>query len=825
MSNKITTEDLSLINSGLDAISVQVAQRASAEHGHEICCDFINNKNGTLRWIWPSCSKRASFLKFYHQGSLQSKITAQLISLCYMFGLGRFIISGTARLYINNAGQDILEGFKDWALFTGTIGENRKLVAWFEANGASYFAKIPLTSKAAKIVENEAAALCKNVPSNVLRPEAQAVASVLVQSDLYANQCVEAPSSISDLPVQLLIDWAKNGLVQSEAQHMHGWDQMKLASDCLGSNTNKFSPILLKRLKQLTDSIGGNDVVSLANAHGDFTPWNMKFNSTGLFLIDWELYAENRPALYDVFHFVYQDSILVKRSSFTDIRLEIDRYFASNEWREYLNENEIDVRLCEKLYLISVVNYYLDVYSRQDVWHMQVDWLLQIWHEAMGYWLSEGEILQPRQTVLQDITHFLRNQPYAVLKLGDHDLSELPETSDVDLCIHKKDAVNLLAYLRKHVLVNYLHTNAQSFMNQTTIVLNNGSLIHLDCIWSIRRRNIVFLSIAQLLSTSRVNPFGISVPSVVNDVKYVWLFHLLNNALTPERYISSFKTDALGSLAIYELANEFKIRPRFFWEPDSAEKSDILKMIKSQSGNKGLSRVANSLKYFFDKMLALKVKKGHVITFSGVDGAGKSTVIDIISKKIEKELRQPVVVLRHRPSILPILSAWKYGKQGAEARSVSRLPRTGTNKAGVSSYLRFGYYYLDYLLGQFYIQIRYVQRGYVVLYDRYYFDFINDSKRSNIVIPESFASSLYRLLIKPEFNYFLYAPAEIILARKQELDTESIETLTKKYLTLFSDLQLADKANTYKAISNIHLDSTLNIIFSNLKKSILCSHS
>jgi thymidylate kinase len=328
----------------------------------------------------------------------------------------------------------------------------------------------------------------------------------------------------------------------------------------------------------------------------------------------------------------------------------------------------------------------------------------------------------------------------------------------------------------------------------------------------------------QLLSTTTVNSFGITVPSATNDVKYVWLFHLLNNAPTPDRYISWFEKNARFSSAVRKIANEFKVNPSSFWEPDCFEKSDILQVINAMSENKGLSKIVNKLNYFFDKIRSLNVKKGHIITFSGVDGAGKSTVIDIISQRIEKELRQPVVVLRHRPSILPILSAWKYGKQNAEARSVSRLPRTGTNKSGFSSYLRFGYYYLDYLLGQFYIQIRYVQRGYVVLYDRYYFDFINDSKRSNIVVPESFASSLYKLLIKPEFNYFLYAPAEVILARKQELDAESIKMLTQKYLNLFSNLQQNDKTNTYKAISNIHLDNTLNIIFNNLKKSVLCSH-
>ncbi|MBK6497177.1 MAG: hypothetical protein IPG00_03010 [Saprospiraceae bacterium] len=40
-----------------------------------------------------------------------------------------------------------------------------------------------------------------------------------------------------------------------------------------------------------------------------------------------------------------------------------------------------------------------------------------------------------------------------------------------------------------------------------------------------------------------------------------------------------------------------------------------------------------------------------------------------------------MIVLRHRPSILPIISAWKHGKEKAEAISASKMPRTGNNKA------------------------------------------------------------------------------------------------------------------------------------------------
>ena len=118
---------------------------------------------------------------------------------------------------------------------------------------------------------------------------------------------------------------------------------------------------------------------------------------------------------------------------------------------------------------------------------------------------------------------------------------------------------------------------------------------------------------------------------------------------------------------------------------------------------------------------------------------------DEIRQKIEKQLRMPVVVLRHRPSILPIISAYTMGKEAAEQKAASTLPRQGKNNSTLSSLLRFAYYYTDYVLGQFYIQVKYVLRGKVVVYDRYYFDFINDSKRSNISLPNWFTKSIHLL--------------------------------------------------------------------------------
>jgi thymidylate kinase len=122
------------------------------------------------------------------------------------------------------------------------------------------------------------------------------------------------------------------------------------------------------------------------------------------------------------------------------------------------------------------------------------------------------------------------------------------------------------------------------------------------------------------------------------------------------------------------------------------------------------------------------------------------------------------------------------------------------------------YYYFDYLLGQFVVYFKHILRGHVVIYDRYYFDFINDSKRSNIILPKSISRFGYNLLLKPKFNFFLFADANIILNRKKELSKETIDALTKDYTQLFNSLQANSNYSIYMPINNIDIETTLNQI-------------
>lgn len=155
------------------------------------------------------------------------------------------------------------------------------------------------------------------------------------------------------------------------------------------------------------------------------------------------------------------------------------------------------------------------------------------------------------------------------------------------------------------------------------------------------------------------------------------------------------------------------------------------------------------------------------------------------------------------------------GKKAQESFE-NTLPHSGTNKSLVSSLIRFMYYYADYFFGQFIIFIKYTIRGYVVIYDRYYFDFIEDSKRSNLVLSKKMAFLGYKLLLKPKFNFFLFADSEIILSRKKELDEKVINELTTNYRILFSKLDKTSNTTIYKTIENKEIDQTLHIVLQTL---------
>jgi len=700
----------------------------SLGHTQERAFYYLCNKDKTIRWIWPADNKKPVFLKFYTTSTLKSRAFAALVKLVFLLRLQSLFAKKELANFDFFPTENNIDTTREWAMFTGTQGPNRKLVvAASDFNNEFSFTKIAFGENAARLIQNEKKSI-KTLSQHRLKqtsvPRKMSHSSTHLQiSDVSS---AERSNKLSTPHINTLGELSQ---LTNSSQILGNTTAYKLAMDNyreLNACSDDRLPKAMKRkLQWLINSLDEQKKIETVTAHGDFTPWNCFVAKNKLAIYDLEMVQEQMPLGYDALHFVIQTGILVNRDSWKVICEEImttvcPTIFAGDKSKtiEYL-----------KLYLLINTTYYLDVYRQQDEWHTQVNWLLQTWNEAISYVLQDTN--DARKLVLMDTFDFMQNKKYAALKFKGFLPEQVSSLSDVDFCTDKKDAKELVKFLKNHCLVNIARIKNLSFMKNIELVLNNSELLSVDCIWELKRKNLVIADINQLLNSTTANVFGVKQPSSLVEADYVNHFYALNKAETPAPFRS---------------------------------KSFELEMEKLAKSTKPIA--------------------------------------------IQKALQG---------SLLPILSAWTLGKEAAEQKAASKLPRQGENKSNLSSLLRFSYYYTDYVVGQFYVYIKYVMRGKVVLYDRYYFDFINDSKRSNINLPTWVTTLGYKLVMKPHLNFFLYADAETILARKQELDAETITTLTKKYLDLFKKLNKQDKSKAYVPIKNIDLNTTVNAIMEKLK--------
>ncbi len=178
----------------------------------------------------------------------------------------------------------------------------------------------------------------------------------------------------------------------------------------------------------------------------------------------------------------------------------------------------------------------------------------------------------------------------------------------------------------------------------------------------------------------------------------------------------------------------------------------------------------------------LRSNTGFSIGFTGPDGSGKTTVIDLLLEKLGPVFRTAHEYYHFRPALFGNLGevAHSAGLKKEVDRDYSN-PHRGGKTGALSSLVRLMYYSLDYILGYF-TKVKSVTRiTRLVVFDRYYTDIICDSRRSRIYLNPKFLYCFGKLFI-PTLNYniLLTASSDTILARKRELDEEGIRSINER---------------------------------------------
>lgn len=259
----------------------------------------------------------------------------------------------------------------------------------------------------------------------------------------------------------------------------------------------------------------------------------------------------------------------------------------------------------------------------------------------------------------------------------------------------------------------------------------------------------------------------------------------LNHSKTPARYLAAARKAAvedwaqieeclypMGRNAVSELRNlllsDFGERRQLFaWR--RLRFRFLLHWLLQQP----LSSIMRWIDYEWYKVRRYVRPSGMILSVLGVDGAGKSTVIDAIKPALDAATHNAVFVQHLRPSLLPPLARLK-GKKAVQEGPV--LDPHGSRPSGVlGSLIRMAYYTLDYIVGYWFkIRPRIAKEPAIVIYDRYAYDMAIDPRRFRIGLSGKVVEWFTRLAPKPDIIICLHAPLDTILSRKRELPKEEI---------------------------------------------------
>jgi thymidylate kinase len=163
------------------------------------------------------------------------------------------------------------------------------------------------------------------------------------------------------------------------------------------------------------------------------------------------------------------------------------------------------------------------------------------------------------------------------------------------------------------------------------------------------------------------------------------------------------------------------------------------------------------------------------ISFLGCDGSGKSAVIAGVSDYFKAD-RVHVTLGHWRP--LAFSNA-----NDDRAASAADDPHGQQARGCFSSALKLGWLWLNWWVGWFRFLKTNANTG-LVIFDRFHADMLVDPKRYRYGGPLWLARQASRLMPQPDKVFFLDAPPDVLLARKQEVSRDALEISRERYLDL-----------------------------------------
>jgi thymidylate kinase len=179
--------------------------------------------------------------------------------------------------------------------------------------------------------------------------------------------------------------------------------------------------------------------------------------------------------------------------------------------------------------------------------------------------------------------------------------------------------------------------------------------------------------------------------------------------------------------------------------------------------------------------------KSIVISFMGVDGSGKSTLIDLITKKFKNKYKN-IKYIHLRPYLF------------LTDKSVTNAnPHQKKSRSKFISLLQILTWLIIYQIF-FFFKLR--KKNQLIIFDRYAHDLQIDKIRYRFSLSDKLTKSILSLFPEPHLWIVLKAPIKLIEKRKKELPIKELKRQMKLYVNFSYNRKNTLLLNTSKNITN-----------------------
>ena len=391
------------------------------------------------------------------------------------------------------------------------------------------------------------------------------------------------------------------------------------------------------------------------------------------------------------------------------------------------------------------------------------------------------------------------------------------ESNDIDLLVPKNQYHEIVLNVSRILnSLGYTRVERSSFFGIECFTYysldTSFDPVKLDYFFDFRGGGLCYLDYEAIITYRVANQDGIYVLEPSFEAWLTGLKVLLSGGSLKRKYLENLKGSSIKNFTckfsfLGLIANDIE-NIQAGCEPKGKRLRYLSQILFHNILYIGLRTTINNLFSHLKYELSRLTSKNRFLVLSGIDGAGKSSLLDASLSNSQTDFKSPRHRFKenhHRPRIIPtisyLLSTSK--KERSKLKEVYENPRSGLTKNVFLSSLSFFYYVFDYIL----LRLKHLndfRTGKIVIYDRYYYDFLVDPARSAMRINPKLVILIYKLFVpKPTMTIYVTTPPEISVERKQELTADDAKKLQDRYI------KYASLWSTYRVIENIDFDSSV----------------